>query len=34
MDYGHFGENDIMYTFTDYSPNVFNHIRKIYDINN
>jgi hypothetical protein len=30
MDYGHFGENDVMYTFTDYAPNVFNHIRKIY----
>jgi 1-phosphatidylinositol-4-phosphate 5-kinase len=34
MDNGHFGENDIMYTFTDYAPNVFNHIRKVYDINN
>ena len=34
MDYGHFGENDILYTFTDYAPNVFNHIRKIYEIDN
>lgn len=34
MDYGHFGENDILYTFTDYAPNVFNHIRKTYGIGN
>ena len=32
MDYGHFGENDVLYTFTDYAPNVFNHIRKNYGI--
>jgi hypothetical protein len=30
MDSGRFGEEEVFYTFTDYAPNVFNHIRKIY----